>query len=938
MTKIRSAASSIFDHFASDNQAQIKASNVANTVIAPIYTLAEDEVVRIFGEYDWSFSEEDTTYLSHDIHPYPAKFPPQLPAQIIKLLSSTGETVWDPFGGSGTTALEALLNDRCCISTDINPIGSIIGRAKTTALCAADECELDKFIAKLEYYISEETYLVEYINSHREELELQIPQIPNIEKWFNSAVICELAFIKHLIKTVLQSKAANNIAKASLSKIVTKVSNQENETTYRAVSKEIPVGNTTKIYLKDLKANYAKIKILSSQIGYRTCRFITTDVMAPLVGDGMMIKNNEVDLVVTSPPYPNAFDYHLYHRFRIFWLDGDPREMGKAEIGSHLKYQRSNNSFEKFEEEMAPVLENCFHSLKNGRYAAFILGNAMFDGAEYKTAERIGVVAERIGFKQVAIIDRPLPENKRSVKSWARRANTEQILLLKKPDVTVSGTLTPVAYKLWPYEKVISDLEKDVLCGSTDNSFCVNSSKINGLKKLTFYKSFSYDHAEFETWQSVLENSSRDSSSGRKEPKYLTHGIHPYKGKFYPQLVRPLLNILQIPDGGTVFDPFCGSGTIALEAILNGYNAYGCDINPVAVDIATAKNTIFTVAPYEFERHISMFRAELSEYEQRDYSHVFSDESIGEIRRWFPEAVIGKMGFILTKIRAVPDERIKCFLKVVLSSIIREVSQQDPSDLRIRRRKEPINDAPVIEMFMECLDKQYSNIMGYYKVCNSAPSPIGNATIWRGNSKNTEVLVDALPEEGVDIVITSPPYATALPYIDTNRLNMLVLNGINASMRVPIEAEMTGTREITKSTRLHYEKLIDEDCFGSISSPLAREIIKKIHAQNKDSEVGFRRKNMSALIYMYFHDMSDVMLSLDRVVKKQGYICMVIGDTQTTTAVEKVIIRTTEMLRETAVALGWTLVKDIPISVTVERYLHMNNSITENNVLIFQKN
>ena len=94
---------------------------------------------------------------------------------------------------------------------------------------------------------------------------------------------------------------------------------------------------------------------------------------------------------------------------------------------------------------------------------------------------------------------------------------------------------------------------------------------------------------------------------------------------------------------------------------------------------------------------------------------------------------------------------------------------------------------------------------------------------------------------------------------------------------------------------------------------------------------------MSALIYMYFHDMSDVMISLNRVVKNKGYICMVIGDTQTTTAVEKVVIRTTEMLRETAASLGWSLVKDIPISVTVERYLHMSNSITENNILIFQK-
>lgn len=55
------------------------------------------------------------------------------------------------------------------------------------------------------------------------------------------------------------------------------------------------------------------------------------------------------------------------------------------------------------------------------------------------------------------------------------------------------------------------------------------------------------------------------------------------------------------------------------------------------------------------------------------------------------------------------------------------------------------------------------------------------------------------------------------------------------------------------------------------------------------------------------------------------------------TGSEKVIIRTTEVLRETGQKLGWTLVKDIPISVTKENYIHMNNSITENNILIFQR-
>ena len=936
--KISDDWGSVFDTFANNSGTESSGADKAiRSEFCSIHFRDEAEVIRILESLDWSFNDDDTTYLSHDIHPYPAKFAPQLPAQIIKLLSSAGEMVWDPFGGSGTTALEALLHDRSCISTDINPIGSIIGKAKTSALCSAEEQELDRLIMKLEYYTSNEKYLAEQINSDRNALAAEIPAIPNIAKWFNPSVICELAFLKYMIKKELQTDAAADIAKASLSKIITRVSNQENETTYRAVQKVISITDTTKLFLRDLKANYTKIKALSSQLGYRSCRFITANVMEPVVGEGKPLKAEEVDLIVTSPPYPNAFDYHLYHRFRIFWLDGDPREMGKAEIGSHLKYQRSRNTFSQFENEMRPVLNNCLKALKSGRYAVFILGNAVFDGKEYKTAERISALAESIGFKRIAMLDRPLPENKRSIKSWARRAVTEQILILKKPALPADISLIPVKYRLWPYEKTISSLERRILAGADADRFKIAPQKVNELKNLTFYQAYRLNGTEFDTWQSILENGKGGSNSGRKDPKYLTHGIHPYKGKFYPQLVRPLLNILNVPKGGTVFDPFCGSGTVLLESILNGYQAFGCDINPIAVEIASAKSSVCTVPPYAFEKHISLFRKELLRYQTGTYTNVFPASAIEEIQSWFPEKVICKMGFILTKIKEVPDERIKCFLRVILSSIIRDVSQQEPTDLRIRRRKQPIDDAPVLEMYMEALEKQYGNIMSFYKIRNYAPYRIGCASVWRGNATRADNVRLNLPAGGVDIVITSPPYATALPYIDTNRLNMLVLSGINASMRVPIEAEMTGTREINKSTRVYYEQKIEQQCFDGISSPLAKDIIRKIYEQNLDANVGFRRKNMAALIYMYFRDMSEVLHTMNSAVKSGGHICIVIGDTKTTTGKEKVVIRTTEVLRETAARLGWSLTWDLPISVTVERYLHMNHSITENNILMFKK-
>ncbi|MGC8979779.1 DNA methyltransferase [Caldisericum sp.] len=69
----------------------------------------------------------------------------------------------------------------------------------------------------------------------------------------------------------------------------------------------------------------------------------------------------------------------------------------------------------------------------------------------------------------------------------------------------------------------------------------------------------------------------------RSVNQYLTHWIYPYKGKFHPQMIRALLNIIGLKEGDTVLDPFSGSGTTAVESQLLGINFIGIDISPLCV-------------------------------------------------------------------------------------------------------------------------------------------------------------------------------------------------------------------------------------------------------------------------------------------------------------------------------------------------------------------
>ncbi len=79
------------------------------------------------------------------------------------------------------------------------------------------------------------------------------------------------------------------------------------------------------------------------------------------------------------------------------------------------------------------------------------------------------------------------------------------------------------------------------------------------------------------------------ASVTRSINQYLTHWFYPYKGKFHPQMIRALANILKVPEGGKVLDPFIGSGTTALECQLLGIDGVGLDISPLCVAVSSAK-------------------------------------------------------------------------------------------------------------------------------------------------------------------------------------------------------------------------------------------------------------------------------------------------------------------------------------------------------------
>ena len=895
---------------------------------------SKDRVEADLRAVDWSFTSDNTEFLTHDLHPYPSKFIPQIPGHCIARLSLRGELVLDPFGGSGTTALEAVRMGRRALSIDANPVATLIGKVKT--------CNIDRSTANDIHAIrsSLATRLVDLPGAETlcAENEQYIPKVPNIDKWFPLNSRGELAFIRSRIAS-MESNRARDIALLALSRIVLAVSFQDSETRYSSKPRDIQQGETLKRFLGALGEIARNVVRTQPVVRYGVCDFITFDTRQFGIDLG---KANSVDLIVTSPPYGNANDYHLYHRFRLLWLGNDPLQLSKIEIGSHLRHQKESTGFEHYLAEMEQCLRGMHRVLKHGRYAVLVIGDAIYKGTLYHGARALSEISDKLGFETVCIIDREIHSTKRSFLVAGRRATSEKLLILRKRPVRVSVLYHAPRYKLWKYEAVLRNREIEALLGvklpsknSEPLALKLDPYTVTKARKLAFTHGVGLSSLDPEpTWQAIIENGFVHQKSARKDPKYVTHGLHPYKGKFYPQLAKALINLCSLGPDAVLFDPFCGSGTTILEGYLNGYMTFGCDMNPLAAKIAKAKVGILDVNPDVVSEAIGTLvtRIENVTNVPFDTSDQFSEDCLDEIMRWFPPPVIHKLAWLLRSIRSVSEGVIRSFFELVLSSIIRDVSQQDPNDLRIRKRKKAIDDADVFGLFLGVLDSQYERIERFWSVRGYSPARFRPSTVVEGDSRQRSTFERlGLDESSVDLILTSPPYATALPYIDTDRLSLLVLLGMDSSRRRPVEQNLVGSREIVTTERRKFESVLAGD-----SAELPESLstyLKKLHERVSRASVGFRRKNMPALLLRFFSDMDAVLQNCYRVLRPGGGAMVVIGDNKISIDGNYERIATTDFIHDIAVGRGFVLEERIDISVTTENLVHVKNSITENVVL-----
>ncbi len=393
----------------------------------PAATYGDVEGVQRLAQLDWNFADARTSYLTHALHPYPAKFIPQIPNALIQELSSVGETVVDVFCGSGTTLVEALLLKRHAVGVDANPLACLISAAKTATVTTGDEDEISELAlltaARGEALMSGQQAL--FVTSGTA---CWRPDDPAIAFWFEPHVVDELAEVLSRCR-LLSGDAAKKLALTAFSSIVVSVSRQDSDTRYVRRPKSIRPGETFRRFAVALADSLRLAKDFTAVVEPRfSCRLMNANVL-----DGPELPL--FHLVVSSPPYPNAYSYHLYHMTRMLWLGMDQPAFKAQEIGSHRKYSSKSQkraTIDTFRSEMVHVLAWLRPHLAPRRHACFVVGDSTIAGRRYSNADIIAEAGAKSGFAQIARFERVMQETRKAFNPAIGKIKAEQIVVLQK--------------------------------------------------------------------------------------------------------------------------------------------------------------------------------------------------------------------------------------------------------------------------------------------------------------------------------------------------------------------------------------------------------------------------------------------------------------------------------------------------------------------------
>lgn len=484
-------------------------------------------------------------------------------------------------------------------------------------------------------------------------------------------------------------------------------------------------------------------------------------------------------------------------------------------------------------------------------------------------------------------------------------------------------------YRYYPYERELALREVSTLLKSDGAQAIEGGVELDRYadwkpaRRLTYFAGFVNGHGYMETLQARLEQAA-SLGKNRQATRYSVHGLHEYKGKFNPQVAKALLNIFGVRRGQRVLDPFCGSGTTLVECAHQGVQGFGFDINPLAVYIANAKLRALATPASSFRRVLNNLAGRFKRMKQAG-GPLPGDMRTQYLQAWFEPQILEVIEKIKEEIEQTAADESAIFLSIA-SNLLRDYSLQDPHDLRIRRRKTALPECPFVEAFLAASEQFLSRL-------ESAQAVLG-VTKARGKASLHDVRTPPKKALGsFDAALTSPPYATALPYIDTQRLSLVWLNLTSPDEILNLDASLTGSREIRGQSK---SALLASLEANRANIPDAEANFCRALQSALTSKDGFRRQSVPRLLYRYFAEMAKAFTGVRSLMMPNAPFGLIVGRNHTVLGGRRFDINTPSHLANLAVASGWTYVETMELQ-TYQRFgLHMSNATSSEALVVLR--
>lgn len=324
------------------------------------------------------------------------------------------------------------------------------------------------------------------------------------------------------------------------------------------------------------------------------------------------------------------------------------------------------------------------------------------------------------------------------------------------------------------------------------------------------------------------------------DTKEFTHCIHTYPAMMIPQIARRLI-YLYGKNAKTLLDPFMGSGTSLVEASLVPHikEAYGFDLNPLAYLISKVKIT--PIKPELLEKELPRILAS-KEYEKLP--------KFKNIKFWFKPKVIKSLAILKTAINKIQDKDVKDFFLVAFSETVRDVSNTRNGEFKLYKmeKRKLRSHNPLVALKFESIARE--NIQGMREYLDKlTPTKI--------ELKNSSSMNDlSLKPESIDLIVTSPPYGDSRTTVAYGQFSRLALEWLDYEDVASLDNRLLGGKA-------------SKEIEVKLNSQTLKEIIDKI------KEIDEKRARE---VLSFYEDFDKVVIQLNRVIAKNGYVCFVVGN------------------------------------------------------------